>query len=138
MSDQHEPIADDEFVYRRIPAVFYVANLPVPVQFTAFRPSNRDATGLSVFRAKFGSPADTLTNLASTKRADYYVARLAVRDLLALGLSVVPEPDTTGPAGHAVLPELRWSAYETDKRRLKPVLLALATLAGKDIVLHPR
>jgi len=137
MNDQHEPVADDEYVYRRVPAAFYLPTLPVPVQFPAFRPNQKDATGLSVFRAKFVKPADTLANVAAAKRADYYVARLAVRDLLALGLSVVPEPHPAGPAGHAVVPELRWSAYEADKKRLKPGLLALAGLASKDIVLRP-
>jgi hypothetical protein len=37
-----------------------------------------------------------------------------------------------------VLPEVRWSAYEANKKRLKPLLLALAALASKDIVLRPR
>ena len=62
----------------------------------AFRPTTNDATGLSVFRAGFLRPEDTLANVDPAKRNDYYVARLAVANLLSLGLTAVADPDQYG------------------------------------------
>jgi hypothetical protein len=138
MNDQFEPVAAEEYVYRRVHSAFHASHLSVSIQFPAFRPNQEDTTGISLFRAKFLYPAETLTSVSPNKQADYYVARLAVRDLLALGLSVSPEPEPAGPAGHCVIPELCWSTYEADKKRLKPILLALAALASNDLVLRPQ
>src|SRR5207253_2368721 len=113
-------VADDEFVYRRIPRSFYRVDLSPPVQPLAFRPNPNDTTGLSVFRAALLRPEDTLANVDAARRNDFYVARLAVADLRALGLTVVPEPDPHGPPGHAIIPELSWQAYQADKGRVKP------------------
>jgi hypothetical protein len=117
--------------------MYYQADLPMPVQPVAFRPTQNDTTGISVFRASLVQPADTLANLEAGKRNEYYVARLAVRDLRALGLTVVPDPQPDGPAGHAIIPELSCQAYQTDKRRLKQVQLELARLASAEIVHRP-
>ena len=46
-------------------------------------------------------------------------------------------PDPQGPAGHAVIPELSWPAYQADKQRLKQVQLELAKLASAGIVYNP-
>jgi hypothetical protein len=51
-------------------------------------------------------------------------------------LTVVPEPDPNGPPGHAIIPELSWSAYQANKRRLKQVQVEMAKLASAAIV-HP-
>jgi len=137
MNEQLLPVEDSEFVYRRIHRSFYDPSLSVPIQLAAFRPNERDTTGLSVFRARFVQPGETLSSIAEAKRNDYLVVRIAVRDLIRLGLSVVPEPAPDGPAGHAIIPELRWDAYQTDKQRLKEILLELATLASREIVHRP-
>src|SRR5688572_16621900 len=100
MADQSAPVADDEFVYRRVPHSFYRQGLQPPVQAFAFRPNANDVTGLSVFRAGFLRPEDTLANVDPARRNDYYVVRLAVADLRALGVTVVADPDPNGPAGH--------------------------------------
>jgi hypothetical protein len=135
--DEHEPVEDSEFVYRRIPGVFFDAGLPVPVQREAFRPNANDTNGLSVFRACFAQPTDTLFNLDPTRAKDYYVARISVRSLRDLGLSVTPDPLPGGPVGHAVLPELNWAAYRAQKEIWKAILLELAKLASADIVHRP-
>jgi len=135
--DEHGPVQDDEFVYRRIHRNFYDASVPTLVRREAFRPSRNDDTGLSVFRAAFVQPVDTLANIDATKRNDYYVARIAVQDLHRRGLTVVPEPDPAGPPGHAVIPELSWQAYHADKQRLKQVQFELAKLASAAIVHQP-
>jgi hypothetical protein len=135
--DEHEPIQDDEFVYRRIHRNFYDANIPTCIRREAFRPSYNDDTGLSVFRAAFVQPADTLANIEASKQNDYYVVRIAMQDLHRLGLTVVPEPDPDGPPGHAVIPELSWQAYQANKQHLKQVQLELAKLASSAIVHQP-
>lgn len=135
--DERGPVQDAEFVYRRIHRRFYDASVPTLFRSEAFRPNQKDDTGLSVFRAAFVQPVDTLANIDAAKRKDYYVARLAVQDLRRLGLTVVPEPDPNGPLGHAVIPELSCLAYHADKRRLKRVQFELAKLASAAIVLEP-
>jgi hypothetical protein len=135
--DEHEPIQDDEFVYRRIHRNFYDANIPTCIRREAFRPNTNDDTGLSVFRAAFVQPADTLANIDAGKQNGYYVARIAVQDLHRLGLTVVPEPDPNGPLGHAIIPELSWQAYQAGKQRLKQVQVELAKLASPAIVHRP-
>jgi hypothetical protein len=136
--DEHDPVDDGEFVYRRIHRSFFNPRMPISIEFPAFRPTPNDTTGLSFFRAGFTVQLrDTLANIAPDKARDYYVARLAVRDLQKLGLTVVPEPDPNGPPGHAVVPELSWVAYQAQKRRCKLILIELAMLASADIVHQP-
>jgi len=132
--DEQDPVDESEFFYRRIPRAFYGAALPIAVHREAFRPSDKDTTGLSVFRARFAKPLDTLANVDAAKMKDYHVARLSVGDLRKLGLTVTPDPLAGGPLGHAVIPELSWSAYQANKLTLKPILVELARLASSDIV----
>jgi hypothetical protein len=136
--DERQPVTEEEFVYRRIHRNFYQAGLLVPVQPEAFRPTRSDTSGISVFRTSFVQPEEILADIDSSKRLDYHVARLAVRDLLRLVLTVVPDPVLTGPAGHAIIPELSKLAYQADKQRLKEIQLQLAKLASADIVYSPR
>jgi hypothetical protein len=135
--DEHAAVDDSEFVYRRIHPQFYNAALQVAVLFEAFRPSRSDTTNLSVLRARFAQPQDTLANRDPAKMRGYYVAQLSVRGLHSLGLTVKPEPVPGGPPGHAVIPELSWQAYEGQKQRWKPILFELAKLASGDIVHKP-
>ena len=71
------------------------------------------------------------------KTKDYYVARISVRDLEKLGLTVQPDPIEGGPRGHAIIPELNSHAYKANKNLLKPILVELARLASADIVHVP-
>jgi hypothetical protein len=136
MQDELQPIEDSEFVYRRIPQKYYDPDLPVPIPAVAFRPNPIDTTGISMFRARFLTPAETLAGVDASKR-NTYVAGLAVSDLTRLGLTVIPEPDPKGPPGHSVIPELSWKAYQADKQRLKDIQLELAKLASGGIVHRP-
>jgi hypothetical protein len=135
--DERQPVKEEEFVYRRIHRNYYQVGLLLPIQPEAFRPTRNDTSGISIFRATFVQPEEILADIDTTKRLDYHVTRLAVRDLSHLGLTVVPDPDLTGPAGHAIVPELSTSAYQADKRRLKGIQLELAKLASVDIVYSP-
>ncbi|MBI3412067.1 MAG: hypothetical protein HY040_27365 [Planctomycetes bacterium] len=135
--DEHDPVDDGEFVYRRIHRSFFLASALIPIQFPAFRPNANDLTGISVFRAALAQPTDTLGNIQHDKIVEYYVSRLHVRELQKLGLSVVPEPLPTGPPGHAVIPELNWPSYRQHKQRWKPIIVELVRLASADVVHRP-
>jgi len=95
--DERDPVDDGEFVYRRIHRSFFDPTAPIPIQFPAFRPNSNDSAGISFFRARFTLPANTLTNVASGKAAEYFVARLSVRALRKLGITVKPDPIMGGP-----------------------------------------
>ena len=134
--NEYQPVEESEFVYRRIHRSYCQEGLPIPISPAAFRPNSNDTSGLSLFRAAFVQPADTLANIEPEKRDNYYVARIAVQDLQRLGLSVVADPQPDGPLGHAIVPELSKQAYQADKQRLKQVQVELAKLASAAIV-HP-
>lgn len=136
MSEDQDPVKDEESVLRRIHSIYYNPGSNIPVQPEAFRPTERDEDGLSVFRERFISPAQVLADVAENKRGLYLIARLAVRDLHALHLTVIPAP-RSDLAGHAVIPELNWDSYQKEKRRLKELQVELARLASQAIVHHP-
>src|SRR6266498_235578 len=138
MYDENEPIADDEFVLRRVHVSAYKEQITPPILRIAFQPNKNDTTGISVYRERFVKPADTLSGIDALKRASYLVVRLAVRDLRRFGLSVTPEPNSNGPPGHAVIPELNWQAFQVDMARLKRVQVELAALASNAIVHMPK
>lgn len=135
-SDDSSSVDADEYVYRRFPQIYYKGSLPVPVQTEAFRPTDQDEDGISVVRARFATPQQALLPVAPAKRTSYYVVRLAVQDLLQLGLTVDPAPDASVP-GHAIIPELSKPAYDADKPKCKQIQGSLAKLACQGIVLAP-
>jgi hypothetical protein len=135
--DEHDPVDDGEFVYRRIHRTFLDSRAQIPIQFPAFRPNHNDTTGISISRASLIQPLDSLADMDPHKAKHYYVARLAVRDLRQLGLTVAPEPVPGGPLGHAVIPELSWQAYQARKQHWKAKLVELVRLASADIVHRP-
>lgn len=111
MDDGTEPIADDELLYRRIPAVWYDA-LSGKLNSEAFRPhKQRDVTGLSVSRAKYkhideaalGRPGKT-----------YFVAVLIAEEVRNAGMDIESRPNT--PEGfdpaHAEVPDLNAANYK--------------------------
>jgi hypothetical protein len=121
--DERDPVDDGEFIYRRIHRVFLDPKTQILVQFPAFRPNQNDTTGISVFRAHFLRPVDTLVHIDPAKARDYCVARLAVGDLRSLGLTVIPNPLAGGPPGHALIPELSLATYQAHKKQFKMVLV---------------
>lgn len=135
--DENQPVDEGEYVYRRIHRQFYDPTLPMSIERLAFKPTSNDTTGISVFRARFVNPADILANIEAGKRNNYFVAQLAVHDLLQLGLTVVPDPDPNGPPGHAIIPEMNLQAYQADKDRLTRIQVELANLASTAVVHQP-
>jgi hypothetical protein len=138
MSDQSQRVEETEFVLRRIHQQHVEEGAPFPILATGFRPTENDTTGISFFREKFLShPTVALSSVDAAKQNNYFLVRLAIRDIYPLELTMLPEPDPEGPPGHAVIPELSWSAYQADKDRLKKIQYELAKLACNGIVHRP-
>jgi hypothetical protein len=113
MSDGTEPVADDELLYRRIPASqgYYdpaIDPMPSPL---AFKPTRNDLEGLSIYRAKYKSVEEAARGQPGKS---YYVAVLRAADLRAVGIDVVPSPLKDDPE-HAEIPGLTY-----DNRKLMP------------------
>ena len=135
MNQGRSPIAPDEFVLRRIHKNHVDSGPPVFISYVGFRPTPDDTEGLSVYRE--GQVTADEVSTSGRKAGEYYVARLSVRDICALGLSVVSDQQTPGPAGHVLIPELSFPAYQRDKARLREIQVRLAALATQHIVHHP-
>jgi hypothetical protein len=102
--DGNEPVADDEYLYRRIPVSkeWYDENGLSP---EAFRPRRDEETGISVFRAKYKSIEDAAKGMS---KHGYYVAVLRAGDLRNVGIQIIPQPNVPGgyDPSHAELPDL--------------------------------
>jgi len=134
VADQQDPISSDEYVLRRIPKdkSRYDPSLNDPVQRVAFEPSKWDVDGISVFRELFVSAAALAK--AGTNDNGYCVARLSVSNLIALGLTIVPDTRNDQPPGHAIIPELSISEMKQNKTKCKEIQRELAKLAGRNII----
>ena len=111
--DRTEPLADDEYIYRKIPVKpgWYDPSVDPNPSPEAFRPREGDTTGLSVDRAEYRT-IDQSAQGPSTQ--GYYVAVLRVGDLRANGIEVVPRPEGQNP-GHAEIPGLTYENRKTDQ-----------------------
>lgn len=106
-----DPIADHELLYRRIPVSqgYYDPAVDLNPSPMAFKPTRDDASGLSVYRAKY----KTIEAAAQGRPGkSYYVAVLRAGDLRAIGIDAVPQPLEADP-GHAGIAGL---TYENRKR----------------------
>ena len=117
-----EPIADDEILFRRIPASLnlYDPQSQPPLLPDAFRPNANDKTGLSVYRSEYKSLEETARGREGKM---YYVAVLRAGDLRAAGIEVVPRPLKDDP-GHAEIPGLTYDNRRTDRSIEWKALLA--------------
>ncbi len=121
--DGNEPIADNELLYRRIPAStgWYSEGVLSPM---AFRPHReRDIDGLSLWCAR------RYTSIEETARGqpakEYYVAVLRAGNLKAHGIEVTATRER-GEPGHASLP-----ALNSENRREPASLDLQGLLAGR-------
>lgn len=129
MSDIPQP---GRFVLRRVPAIRLSGGV---VHRDAFGPTAQDATGISVYREETyrDNPQAILADVPEAKRGTYFVVRVAVESLAALGLSVADE-DATLP-GHAVIPELSRPAREANRPWANEIQAKLA--AACEVVYSP-
>jgi hypothetical protein len=120
--DGTEPIADEELLFRRIPASqgWYDPQATPPLNPEAFRANANDTTGLSLYREKY----KTIDEAARGREGkEYYVAVLKAGDLRAVGIDIAPRP-LEGDPGHAEIPEMNYADRKTDRSRDCKVLLA--------------
>jgi len=82
-----------------------------------------------VFRLDFISPK----RLAQSNRhgAGVHVSILPVRTLLQLGLTIIAKPMPEEPPGHAIIPEMNFPRYQTNKDKVKELSIELAKVATK-------
>ncbi len=119
-----DPIADDEILYRRIPAStgWYDASRTPPLEAEAFRPNQNDISGISLARQKYTSIAQAARGRPGKS---YVVAWLRAGDLRAAGIDVLPRPLPDDP-GHAEIPTLTY-----DQRKSKQAIEQRTLLAEK-------
>ena len=123
MEDGSEPIADGEFLYRRIPVSQGWYDQVHGLKPEAFAPHReRDATGISIYRAKY-KPIEVAARGQPGK--SYYVAVFHAGDLRGNGISVIPRPLPNDP-GHAELPDLNSNNRKSDPTLERARLLAEA------------
>lgn len=118
------PLHPDEIVYRRIPFDYYPRPKQEPFpMIVAFRPTENDITGLSLSREKH----KTIEKVAKGwpgKR--YHVARMLVRDLNEIGLTVIADDLENNPS-HAVIPELRREVYKANTEACQNIANTIIT-----------
>ena len=120
-----EPISDDELLYRRIPASqnwYNQDQAACPLSPEAFRPQQRDLTGLSVCRAKYKTAREAAQG---RQGKSYYIAVIRAGDIRSQGIQVVARP-REGDPGHAELPDMTY-----EKRHSTEVLEWKTVLAHK-------
>lgn len=104
----------------------------------AFKPNRRrDADGMSFFREDFSTAQEVVD--ANRHPSGVRVARITFQQLQALGLDVVPNPDPSQPAGHAVVPGMRFVAKlpREEKRKIEDLSQKLAQFASQNGVYCP-
>ena len=125
MADEVEPIADDELLYRRVPAsTGWFDPVTRTLKPEAFGPhKTQDATGLSVTRDKFKSIREAAQGRPGKS---YYVAVLRAGDLRQANIAIVPQPNTPDgcDVSHAELPELNSGNYKATQTLERQRLLA--------------
>ena len=137
MKDEGEPVTHDEAVLRLIWGQFFRDGATPKVSPRAFLPKQGEADGISVYReACLADPLDVLGAIAEEKRERYGVARLAVSELVAMGLAVLPAP-VDSISGHAVVPELNIVAVDVDKEQCDRWQQALAAIAVGSMIRKP-
>lgn len=113
MADEIEPIADEELLYRRVPASTgwfdQVSRILKPEAFGPHK--ERDRTGISVTRAKFKSIEQAAQGQPGKL---YFVAVLRVGDLRKANFIVKSQPNVPGgyDISHAELPQLNAGNYK--------------------------
>lgn len=122
VDDGAEPVADEELLYRRVPAStgWYDPTTGV-LRAEAFIPHrNNDETGLSVSRSKYKSIEEAGQGRPGKS---YFVAVLRAKDLRENGIQVHPCPLPEDP-GHAELPDLTSANRKNDLTLERARLLA--------------
>jgi hypothetical protein len=106
---------------------------------SAFEPAKDDVDGISLFREDFV----TKENLASvsTHLNGVRVARVKAMVCTRLQLSLNPAPDSDGPPGHTVIPEMpfvkKTPQTKAQVQKIRDFAQSLAQIASKNEVYTP-
>ena len=136
MKPESDPIADDEWLLRRVRMEqFRSDKLPV-ISPNAFEPRvagrEPDIDGISLYRqACLDSTEDVLATVRPERRHEYGIVRISVSFLKSIDLHVRSDPSDL-VKGHVVIPELNAVDYSANKARFAGIKLAIATEASKD------
>ena len=128
-----DPVDPDEYVLRRIHRGNTDPSAPTLVRRCEFEPKRRDVDGLSFYRERYTSVA-VLVNAAKSP-GDVYVARLAVTQVTALGLTLEITPGDL--PGHVSAPEVSYLRFRADQVTSRELQRQLAVLASNHIVYSP-
>lgn len=133
---EEEAIGPNEILLRRIHRNNYNANADVGVKRCEFEPKERDVDGLSLYRETCVD-AETL-DAAGRQPDNYYIARISVKQITDLGMTVVSTPhlDPKVP-GHVSIPQLSFAQCAENTPLCKDRQLALAQIASQNIVRRP-
>ncbi|MBX3419384.1 MAG: hypothetical protein KF851_17400 [Pirellulaceae bacterium] len=144
--EEAEPIADDEWLYRRVYADRFRTNKTPYVSPGAFEPrvkgSEQDVDGISLYRADCLDKADDILALIhdSAKRKINGIVKVLVSEIRSIGLSVNSTPRDE-IRGHVSIPELSSTAFSDKNKRpkCKEWVFRLAGFASSDerIVVQP-
>ena len=125
MADGSEPIAEDELLYRRIPASTGWYSPDTELKPEAFAPhKTEDTSGLSIARAKYKSAEEAARGRPGKS---YYVAVFRASELQAKGIVIEPRPLDNDP-GHAELPDLNSNNRKEDLTLERERILVELTL----------
>jgi hypothetical protein len=125
VDDGSEPIADEEVLYRRVPASTGWYTSESGLKPEAFAPHRtNDSTGLSISRAKYKSVQEAARGQPGKS---YYVAALLADDLREQAIAVEPKPLPDEP-GHAELPDLNSGNRKQDLTLERQRILVSLTL----------
>ena len=129
MNDGTEPIAPNELLYRRISFALYDPERDSAASPRAFRPNEKDTTGLSLYRAKYHTPEEIAPAIA---KHPYWVGILRAKDILRDGMSLVPRPMPPQFIGHAEITDLTYECRRT--RHAESLQMILVEKLCKEIL----
>jgi len=135
--DERSPVGPNEFVLRRIYKDAYKPELPTPIVRTGFTPSPSDTDGLSVHREIFISPKSLA--FSGRKPGEYVIVRLRVADLMgpAFRFTLQASSNESAPPGHALIPEMKYSAERVEKNRVEKIARELSKIGSESIAYIP-
>ena len=146
MKLESDPITDDEWLLRRIPAVRVRLNKTPIISPNAFEPlmpgpkvRHPDIDGINLYRmACLSDPNEVLATVDPSRHSEFAIARIPISLIKMLQLTVVPIFDSRVP-GHVVIPELSTNFYNSNEPRFKIILAHLAAVASEpaNLLLRP-
>jgi hypothetical protein len=145
LKDESEPITDDEWLVRRVPANRFRTHKVPYVSPGAFEPRVKgeapDEEGISLYRLACLGSIQPILDFIGDPRKQLLTGfvRMRVSEIRGLGLSIVADRDND-LVGHVVIPELSAEAWrDTEHRRpaCRQYMMELAELASRpDAILY--